>query len=157
MPEAAIRLTVNGEERHVLPEPGQLLLDLVRDTLDLKACHFGCLTGDCGACTLIVDGMAAKSCLLLAAAMDGRSVLTPEGDTTAETTRLRAAFITHGAFQCGFCTSGMLMAAADLLRRVPHPSPDEIRWAINGNLCRCTGYEPIICAIQAAAGQQEGA
>ena len=157
MPEATetIQLTVNGTVRTVEPTPGQLLAELVRDGLDLKACHIGCLTGDCGACMVLVDGVAAKSCLLLAAAMDGRSVVTPEGDRTAETARLRAAFVAHNAFQCGFCTPGMLMAASDLLRHVRHPSADEIRWAIGGNLCRCTGYEPIVRAIQAAATEQE--
>ena len=135
--------------------PGQLLVELVRDQLDLKACHFGCLTGDCGACTLLVDGVAAKSCLLLAQAMAGRSVVTPEGDRTPETARLRAAFVANNAFQCGFCTPGMLMAASDLLRRLPHPTEDDIRWAIGGNLCRCTGYEPIVRAVQAAAKGKE--
>ena len=152
-----ISLTVNGVQRLLNPAPGALLVELIRDQLDLKACHFGCLTGDCGACTLLVDGALVKSCLRLAVSMAGCHVTTPEGDLTQVTDRLRAAFIAHNAFQCGFCTSGMLMAAADLLRRVRHPSVEEIRWAIGGNLCRCTGYEPIICAIQAAADQEADA
>ena len=151
--EAVVTLMVNGLARRVSPLPGQLLVELVRDQFGLKATHLGCLTGDCGACTLVVDGVAAKSCLLLAIAMDGRSVVTPEGDGSPVMARLRAAFVAENAFQCGFCTAGMLAAAADLLRRVPRPTPDEIRWAIGGNLCRCTGYEPIIRAIQAAAEQ----
>ncbi len=155
--DPTIALTVNGSARRVSPLPGQLLVELLRDQLGLKACHLGCLTGDCGACTLLVDGVAAKSCLLLAIAMDGRDVVTPEGDGTAVMVRLRAAFVAENAFQCGFCTAGMLAAAADLLRRVPRPAPDEIRWAIGGNLCRCTGYEPIIRAIQAAANQGDEA
>ena len=157
MAETAMDITVNGVRHRVTPAPGALLVELVRDQLDLKACHFGCLTGDCGACTLLVDGAAVKSCLRLAVATAGRCVTTPEGDQTPITDRLRAAFIARNAFQCGFCTSGMLMAAADLLRRVPHPADDEIRWAIGGNLCRCTAYEPIIRAIQDAAAQGEDA
>ena len=155
--DVVVRLTVNGLARRVSPLPGQLLVELVRDQLDLQACHLGCLTGDCGACTLLVDGVAAKSCLLLAIAMDGRDVVTPEGDGSAVMGRLRDAFIGENGFQCGFCTAGMLAAAADLLRRVPQPTPDEIRWAIGGNLCRCTGYEPIVRAIQAAAHQGDEA
>lgn len=146
-----ITLTVNGEAQHVEPLPGQLLVELVRDQFGLKACHFGCLTGDCGACTLLVDEVPAKSCLLLAGSMDGHRVTTPEGDHSPVMRRLRTAFIAHNAFQCGFCTAGMLVAAADLLRRVSRPDADEIRWAIGGNLCRCTGYEPIVRAIQAAS------
>lgn len=149
----AIALTVNGNALLVQAAPGQLLTDLLRDQLDLKACHLGCMTGDCGACTVLLDGAAAKSCLSLAVAMGGRTVITLEGDDTPLMRRLQAAFIDHNAFQCGFCTGGMLMASADLLRRIPAPSEVDIRWAIGGNLCRCTGYEPIVRAIQAVAGE----
>lgn len=147
----AIAVTVNGIPHVLHAAPGQLLTELLRDQLDLKACHLGCLAGDCGACTVVLDGAAAKSCLSLAVAMAGRSVTTLEGDDTPLMRQLQAAFIAHNAFQCGFCTSGMLMAGADLLRRMPAPSDADIRWAISGNLCRCTGYEPIVQAIQAVA------
>ena len=156
MTEAAvvIPITVNGVSRTVAAAPGQLLAELLRDQLDLKACHLGCLTGDCGACTVTLDGRAAKACLVLAVAMAGRSVVTLEGDGSPLMRQLQAAFIAENAFQCGFCTAGMLAASADLLRRNPAPGDDEIRWAIGGNLCRCTGYEPIVRAIQSVAGQR---
>lgn len=150
-PSPAIHLVVNGLPRTLHVEPGQLLVEVLRDQLDLKATHLGCLTGDCGACTVLLDGAAARSCLMLAIAMEGRSVTTLEGEDTALMRRLQAAFVAHNAFQCGFCTAGMLIAGADLLRRVPAPCEADIRWAIVGNLCRCTGYEPIVRAIQAAA------
>ena len=151
----AVHLTVNGTPRTVDTEPGQLLSELLRDQLDLKACHVGCRTGDCGACTVLLDDAPAKSCLSLAIAMEGRTVVTLEGDDTALMRRLQAAFIVHNAFQCGFCTAGMLMVGAYLLRGTPAPSDAEIRWAIGGNLCRCTGYEPIVKAIQAVTREQE--
>ena len=153
MDSPAIRLTVNGIPRSVEAAPGQLLVELLRDQLDLKSCHVGCLSGDCGACTVLLDGVAAKSCLTLAVAMEGRSVATLEGDDTALMRRLQSAFVAHNAFQCGFCTAGILVAAADLLRRIPAPTEQEIRWALVGNLCRCTAYEPIIDAILASAGE----
>jgi len=150
----AIPVTVNGVARTVYAAPGQLLAELLRDQLDLKACHVGCLTGDCGACTVLLDGKASKACLTLAVAMAGRTVVTLEGDDSAVMQELQAAFIAENAFQCGFCTAGMLAASADLLRRNPTPHDDEIRWAIGGNLCRCTGYEPIVRAIRTVAGQR---
>ncbi len=149
-------MTVNGVQRTVDAAPGQLLAELLRDRLDLKACHLGCLTGDCGACTVQLDGKAAKACLTLAVAMAGRSVVTLEGDASALMRRLQAAFIEQNAFQCGFCTAGMLAASADLLRRDPAPADDEIRRALGGNLCRCTGYEPIVRAVQSVAGEPQG-
>ncbi len=150
----AIRMTVNGVLHTVDAVPGQLLLELLRDQLGLKACHFGCLTGDCGACTVLLDGRAAKACLLLAVAMTGCSVVTLEGAESPLMRQLQAAFIAENAFQCGFCTAGMLAASADLLSRNPAPKTEEIRWAIGGNLCRCTGYEPIVRAVQSVAGQR---
>lgn len=152
MDNPGIRVTVNGVAHSVAAAPGQLLVELLRDQLDLKSCHAGCISGDCGACTVLLDGIAAKSCLSLAVAMEGRNITTLEGDDTPLMRRLQSAFIAHNAFQCGFCTAGMLIAAADLLRRSPSPTEVEIRWAIGGNLCRCTGYEPIIRAIHVAAG-----
>lgn len=149
-----VRLEVNGTACRVEVQQGQLLAELLRDVLDLKACHLGCLTGDCGACTVLLDGAPAKACLSLGVAMEGRCVTTLEGADTPLMRRLQAAFIARNAFQCGFCTAGMLLIAADLLHRVAAPDEAAIRWAINGNLCRCTAYEPIVQAIQDAAASQ---
>ena len=151
-----LSLTVNGVARTIAAEPGQLLVELLRDQFDLKACHFGCLTGDCGACTVQVDGKAMKACLTLAVGMAGRIVVTLEGDQSVLMQQLQRAFIDQNAFQCGFCTAGMLAASADLLRRNPVPTDDEVRWAIGGNLCRCTAYEPIVRAIRSVATQPKG-
>jgi len=126
-----------------------LLVELIRDALDVKGTRIGCLTGDCGACTVLIDGEVRKSCLVLAASISGNDVRTIEGIEGIEA--LREAFIVENGFQCGFCTSGMIVAAADLLKNNPSPSRDEIRRAISGNLCRCTGYESIVEAIHRAA------
>ncbi|NKL23925.1 (2Fe-2S)-binding protein [Rhizobium leguminosarum] len=150
MADRVITLSINGAERQIDNDPRQLLVDVVREHLDLKATHIGCLSGDCGACSVIVDGEVRKSCLSLAVSMEGAAVRTLDGWVDDVLVRLQSAFISTNAFQCGFCTSGMLMAAYDLLRRNPCPDTLEIRKAISGNLCRCTGYEPIIQAIQQA-------
>ncbi|WP_179594814.1 (2Fe-2S)-binding protein [Cupriavidus plantarum] len=130
-------------------DPRRLLIELIRDEPDAKGARVGCLTGDCGACTVLLDGEVRKACLVLAASIDGNDVRTIEGLDAIEA--LQQAFVSHNAFQCGFCTSGMLVVAADLLARNPLPTKDEIRHAISGNLCRCTGYEPIVDAIHSAA------
>ncbi len=150
MADRVITLSINGAERQIDNDPRQLLVDVVREHLDLKATHIGCLSGDCGACSVIVDGEVRKSCLSLAVSMEGADIRTLDGWVDDILARLQSAFISTNAFQCGFCTSGMLMAAYDLLRRNPRPDISEIRKAISGNLCRCTGYEPIIQAIQKA-------
>ncbi|BCQ26490.1 (2Fe-2S)-binding protein [Caballeronia sp. NK8] len=144
-----VRLTLNGEPRFAEADPRQLLVELIRDALDVKGTRIGCLTGDCGACTVLIDGEVRKSCLVLAASISGNDVRTIEGIEGIEA--LREAFIVENGFQCGFCTSGMIVAAADLLKNNPSPSRDEIRRAISGNLCRCTGYESIVEAIHRAA------
>jgi carbon-monoxide dehydrogenase small subunit len=144
-----VRLTLNGEPRFAEADPRQLLVELIRDALDAKGTRIGCLTGDCGACTVLIDGEVRKSCLVLAASISGNDVRTIEGIEGIEA--LREAFIAENGFQCGFCTSGMIVAAADLLKNNPSPSRDEIRRAISGNLCRCTGYESIVEAIHRAA------
>ncbi|MDB5560255.1 MAG: 4-hydroxybenzoyl-CoA reductase subunit gamma [Enterovirga sp.] len=146
-------MTINGRQETVTADPRLLLVDVIRDVVGLRATHVGCLTGDCGACTVLVDGSIAKSCLSLGMAAEGRSVVTLEGETSDIMAALRAAFIARNAFQCGFCTAGFLMVAADLLRHEPRPNEAAIRHALNGNLCRCTGYEPIVNAIQDAARQ----
>lgn len=147
-----ISLTVNGTMHEVAIEPRRTLLELLREDLGLTGTKKGCGIGDCGSCTVLVDGVATLSCLTLAIQIDGRSVETVEGlARDGKLNRLQQSFVDQGAIQCGFCTPGMLMTATELLRRNPHPDEQEIRRAISGNLCRCTGYQKIVEAIQAAA------
>lgn len=146
-----ISLTVNGIRHEIAVEPRRTLLELLREDLDLVGTKKGCGIGDCGACTVLVEGVATLSCLTLAIQVDGRSVETIEGlAEDGKPNRLQQSFVDHGAIQCGFCTPGMLMTASELLRRNPSPGEQEIRRAISGNLCRCTGYQKIVEAIQAA-------
>lgn len=155
IPKRKIELILNGSPRTAEADPRLLLIELIRDELDTKGARVGCLTGDCGACSVLLDGEVRKACLVLAASIDGNEVRTIEGIQAIEP--LKRAFVTHNAFQCGFCTSGMIVVAADLLAKNPYPTRDEIRHAISGNLCRCTAYEPIVEAIHSAAheGDQE--
>ena len=147
-----VSLVVNGVPREVDVEPRRLLVQLIREDLDLTGTHIGCDTSQCGTCTVHVDGKAVKSCTMLAVQADGAQVTTIEGMASAEGLHpLQAAFWEHHGLQCGFCTPGMIMAAADLLGRTTDPSDDEIRHAIEGNFCRCTGYQNIVPAIRAAA------
>ena len=148
-----ISLTVNGAQRELDVEPRRLLVQALREDLDLTGTHVGCDTSQCGACTVHVDGRAVKSCTMLAVQAHGTSVTTIEGmAVSAETLHpLQTAFWEKHGLQCGFCTPGMIMTAADLLARNSDPSDDEIREAIEGNICRCTGYQNIVAAIRAAA------
>ena len=147
-----MKFNVNGREYRVEADPSMRLLDLIRDVLCLTGTKEGCSEGECGACTVILDGEAVTSCLLLAGQAEGRELVTIEGvRTDKELSRLQKAFIEYGAVQCGFCTPGMIMSAKALLDRNPHPTEDEIRTALSGNLCRCTGYKKIVEAVQAAA------
>jgi aerobic carbon-monoxide dehydrogenase small subunit len=147
-----VSLTVNGKPREVDVEPRRLLVQLIREDLDLTGTHVACDTSQCGACTVTVDGKAVKSCTMLAVQAEGSTVTTIEGMASADGLHpLQAAFWEHHGLQCGFCTPGMIMAAADLLTRTTSPSDDEIRHAIEGNFCRCTGYQNIVTAIRAAA------
>jgi carbon-monoxide dehydrogenase small subunit len=147
-----IRLSVNERAYELAVEPNTTLVDLLRYELRLTGTKKGCDLGDCGACTVLMDGKAVNSCLVLAVQANGRSVQTIEGLETAEGLHpLQQAFIEKGAIQCGFCSSGMILAAKELLDRAPHPQEAEIRGAISGNLCRCTGYQKIIEAIKDAA------
>src|SRR5215510_191423 len=147
-----IRLTVNGAERQGTAEPRKTLADFLRDDLALTGTHLGCEHGVCGACTVLLDGAAVRSCLLFAAQVDGRSIETVEGLADGETLNpLQWAFHEHHALQCGFCTPGFLMTLTCFLRECPDPSDAEIREAISGNLCRCTGYRNIVTAARAAA------
>jgi carbon-monoxide dehydrogenase small subunit len=148
-----ISLTVNGVQRELDVEPRRLLVQLLREDLDLTGTHIGCDTSQCGACTVHVDGRAVKSCTMLAVQADGATVTTIEGmaESAEQLHPLQTAFWEKHGLQCGFCTPGMIMTAADLLARNSDPSDDEIRDAIEGNICRCTGYHNIVAAVRAAA------
>jgi carbon-monoxide dehydrogenase small subunit len=150
--ERTISVTVNGTvyEREV--QARKLLIHFIRDDLDLTGSHIGCDTGNCGACSVIVDGTLVKSCMMLAVQADGATIETVEGLAEGdELTKLQQAFSAHHALQCGYCTPGMLMSATALLRAKPTPSDEEIRKALQGNICRCTGYWNIFEAVKAAA------
>jgi aerobic carbon-monoxide dehydrogenase small subunit len=158
MSTVKVSLTVNGERHELDVEPRLLLVHLLRDRLGLTGTHVGCDTSNCGACTVHLDGEAVKSCTVLAVQADGREVTTIEGmGGDAGLHPLQAAFWEHHGLQCGYCTPGMIMAAADLLERNSDPSEDEVREALAGNLCRCTGYQNIVTAVRAAAGEMHGA
>ncbi|HEX7309586.1 MAG TPA: (2Fe-2S)-binding protein [Gaiellaceae bacterium] len=147
-----ITVTVNGEEIEYDVDARRLLVHFLRDDLDLTGTHVGCDTGNCGACTVIYNGVLAKSCMLLAIQADGASIETVEGlSSDGELTKLQHAFSDHHALQCGYCTPGMLMSATALLRDNSAPTEEQIRKAIQGNICRCTGYVNIVEAIKAAA------
>ena len=154
-----VSLTVNGQRREADVEPRRLLVQLIREEFDLTGTHVGCDTSQCGACTVHVDGQAIKSCTMLAVQADGSSVTTIEGMAPADGLHpLQQGFWEKHGLQCGFCTPGMIMAAADLLQHNHDPSDDEIRHAIEGNFCRCTGYHNIVAAIrEAARANREGA
>jgi carbon-monoxide dehydrogenase small subunit len=148
-----LSITVNGERQESEVEPRQLLVHYLRDTLGLTGSHVGCDTSNCGACTCHVNGESVKSCTLLAVQAEGAEVLTIEGlGQEGNLHPLQEGFWEKHGLQCGYCTPGMIMAAADLLQRNPDPSEDEIRSGLEGNLCRCTGYENIVRAVQHAAG-----
>jgi len=151
-----ISLTVNGVEHEVAVEPRRTLLEVIREDLGLTGTKKGCGIGDCGTCTVLLDGVATFSCLTLAVQAEGCTVETVEGlAENGKLNRLQQSFVDHGAIQCGYCTPGMLMTATELLRRDPHPDEDDIRRAISGNLCRCTGYQKIVEAIQAVSEDAE--
>lgn len=147
-----VTLTVNGASRTAEVEATTTLVELLRGPLGLTGTKVGCGRGECGACTVILDGRPVNSCIVFAAQCDGRDVLTIEGLTAnGELHRIQRAFVEAGAVQCGYCTPGMVMSAYALLRDNPHPTRDEIRQAIAGNLCRCTGYVKIVEAVERAS------
>ena len=149
-----LHFVLNGEETSLDIEPGISALELIRDILDLKGTKEGCGVGECGACTIIVDGKAVNACLMFAAQLDGRIVLTVEGLSRDEELHpIQQSFIEHHAVQCGFCTPGFLMSAHALLEENPKPERNEVVKAISGNLCRCTGYQNIIIGIEDAANR----
>jgi aerobic carbon-monoxide dehydrogenase small subunit len=152
-----IAVTVNGSVHRAAVEPRLLLADFLRHHLGLTGTHVGCEHGVCGACTVLVDGDSARSCLTFAVQADGRSVETVESlGCVGRMNALQESFHAHHALQCGFCTPGMLMTATDLLRKYPLATDEEIRVGLSGNLCRCTGYEHIVQAIRAVVTSQAG-
>ena len=147
-----VQLVVNGEERSLEVEGRTLLVHALRDGLGLTGTHIGCDTSQCGACTVLLDGRAVKSCTVLALQAEGREITTIEGlASDGEVHPLQRAFVEHHGLQCGFCTPGVILTAADLLSRDGSPSDEEIRHALRGNLCRCTGYQGIVDSVRAAA------
>ena len=147
-----ITVTMNGAERSAEAEPRTLLVDFIRTKLGMTGTHIGCDTSNCGACTVLLDGRPVKSCTVLAAQVEGRSITTVEG--LAQGGKLHAiqeGFHAEHGLQCGFCTPGMMLVGKALIDANPHPTEDEIRWGISGNICRCTGYMNIVKAIQHAA------
>ena len=152
-----IELTVNGERRQILVEPYYSLLDTLRDELRLTGTKKGCDEGDCGACTVFLDGKTVTSCLVLAMEANGRDVRTVEGlARDGKLHPVQQAFADYGGVQCGFCTPGLIMSAVGLLQENPNPTEEEVRYAIGGNLCRCTGYSKVVQAILMAAQSASG-
>lgn len=143
-----ISINLNGETRFVYVEPTDVLLDVLRDKLGIKSPKSGCERGDCGACAILLDGKSVRSCLILAIETDGHEIITVEGISKNGLSPLQESFIKHNSFQCGFCAPGVTISATELLTKNPNPTKDEIKEAIAGNLCRCTGYESIIEAIE---------
>ena len=147
-----VTVTVNGSVRTSEVEPRMLLVHYIREVLGLRGAHVGCDTTSCGVCTVLVDGLPVKSCTMFAVQVDGRSITTVEGmASNGQLHPVQAAFHSEHGLQCGFCTPGMMLVAAAFLEENPAPTEEEIRWAISGNLCRCTGYQNIVKAVQAAA------
>jgi len=158
MTKTHIQTTINGDDIDVLVEPGQSLLDVLRDELDMTGTKEGCATGDCGACSVTVDGNLVCACLILSAEIDGKKIETIEGMAVGDELHpLQEKFIEHVALQCGICTPGLLIAAKHLLEENPNPTEEEVRYGIAGNLCRCTGYKNIIKAVMDAATEMRGA
>ena len=148
-----ITLRLNGEVRRVAVAPNETLLDVLRGKLGIKTPKEGCGRGDCGACTVLLDGRAVRSCLVLAIEVDGQAVTTLEGVGQKKPTALQQAFIKNNVFQCGFCAPGVVLSASALLAEKPQPTELEVREALAGNLCRCTGYEPIVKTVLAVAAR----
>jgi carbon-monoxide dehydrogenase small subunit len=152
---AKLKLRINGEENEAEANETALLLDVLREALELTGTKRGCETSHCGACTVLLNGMAVHSCVVLAARCEGKEITTVEGlSQGGELNELQRLFLKHGGLQCGYCTPGMLMAATALLRRNPRPNLEEIKIGLDGNLCRCTGYTGIFEAIQAYAQEK---
>jgi len=158
MAGVAVSTTINGDTIEYLCQPDETLLDVLRDRLGMTGAKEGCGTGDCGACSIILDSRLVCSCLVLGAEAEGRRIETIEGMAQGDTLHpLQQKFIEHAALQCGICTPGFLIAAKDLLARNPDPTEEEIRFGLAGNLCRCTGYDKIVRAVQDAASVMRAA
>jgi aerobic carbon-monoxide dehydrogenase small subunit len=158
MPGIAVSTTINGDDVEFLCQPEETLLDVLRDHLGLTGAKEGCGTGDCGACSVIVDGRLVCACLVLGGEAEGHRIETVEGMAIGDKLHpLQEKFLEHAALQCGFCTPGFLMAAKNLLARNPDPTEEEIRFGLAGNLCRCTGYDKIVRAVLDAASVMKGA
>ncbi len=152
MAKIPISFTINGDPQEILVEPHWTLLETIRDHLRLTGTKEGCSNGNCGACTVIVDGRTANSCLVLAPEADGREITTVEGIASGvRLSPVQEAFVRDGAWQCGFCTPGLIVSATALLKQIPAPTEEEIRLNLAGNLCRCTGYDKIVRAVEDAA------
>ena len=153
MPKFHLTLTVNGEPHELLVDPRRTLLDVLRNDLELRGAHRGCDSGDCGACTVLLNGLPITACLMLAADCDGATVTTVEGITPVSGLHpVQRALVEKGGIQCGFCTPGMVMAAIALLNDNPHPTAEDVREGLAGNLCRCTGYKKIVEAVRSVNG-----
>jgi aerobic carbon-monoxide dehydrogenase small subunit len=148
--KTSVTVKLNGEIRHIDVEPSDILLDVLRESLGVKSPKIGCERGDCGACTVLLDGKSVRTCLILAIEVDGHEITTLEGLSADGLTDLQKALLEHNSFQCGFCAPGVVLSATELLNSNPKPTEHEAKEAISGNLCRCTGYKPIIDAILAA-------
>ncbi|HOH98607.1 MAG TPA: (2Fe-2S)-binding protein [Candidatus Cloacimonadota bacterium] len=146
-----ISLILNHEPRTVMVAPNEILLDVLREKLGVKSPKCGCERGDCGACTVLLDGTCVRSCLVLAIEVEGHEITTVEGISQDKLSTLQEAFIEFNSFQCGYCAPGIILAVTELLEKHPHPSLEEIKESIAGNLCRCTGYTPIFDAIMAVS------
>lgn len=154
MPNKSISVTVNGASQTSEVEPRRLLVHWIRDALNLTGTHVGCDTSSCGACTVLLDGTPVKSCTMFAVQADGREITTVEGlQANGQLHPIQEGFKEEHGLQCGFCTPGMMLLGATLLEDNPNPSEEDIRWAISGNLCRCTGYQNIVKAVQWAANK----
>ncbi len=152
-----ISFVLNGKETELDTPGDRRVVDILREDFHLTGTKEGCGAGECGACTILVDGEARLACLMLAAQLESSTITTIEGLSTGRGLHpLQEAFVEHGAVQCGFCTPGMILSAVDLLRRKPEPTREEIREGMSGNLCRCTGYQKIVDAVQAAAAAMKG-
>ena len=149
-----INFTLNGYKVNVEVEPNEKLLDVLRDKLGVKSPKYGCGRGECGSCSVLLNGKSIRSCITLAIEIDGQEITTLEGLQKNGLTELQKSFLEHNAFQCGFCAPGMTITATELLNKDPHPDEEEIREAMAGNLCRCTGYDTIVKSIQAVTDKK---
>jgi carbon-monoxide dehydrogenase small subunit len=145
-----LKIKINGEEWPLDVEPADTLLDVLREKVGIKSPKIGCERGDCGSCTVLLDGQSVRSCLILAVEAAGHEITTVEGISFDGISELQSIFLDHNSFQCGFCAPGIVLSAGELLAHNPHPTRHDVQEALAGNLCRCTGYEPIIKAVLAA-------